>query len=88
MSLVGRDISTGFFKTLKAATPIIIEDESNTEFAIEKCENKKIPTQLRETVRFLDISMDRTFIFDFSPYKSRIMSSTLNFTWYLYIFGN
>ena len=36
MSLVGRDISTGFFKTLKAATPIIIEDESNTEFAIEK----------------------------------------------------
>ena len=27
MSLVGRDISTGFFKTLKAATLIIIEDE-------------------------------------------------------------
>ena len=27
MSLAGRDISTGFFKTLKAATLIIIEDE-------------------------------------------------------------
>ena len=27
MSLVGRDISTGLFKTLKAATLIIIEDE-------------------------------------------------------------
>ena len=48
-------------------------------------ENKKIPTQIRETVRFLEISMERTFIFDFSPYKSRIMSSTLNFTWYLHL---
>ena len=52
---------------------------------IKKWENKKIPTQIRETVRFLEISMERTFIFDFSPYKSNIMSSTLNFTWYLHL---
>ena len=31
MSLVERDISTGFFKTLKAATLIIIEDEIENE---------------------------------------------------------
>ena len=31
MSLVGRDISAGFFKTLKAATLIIIEDEIENE---------------------------------------------------------
>ena len=49
----------------------------------KKCENKKIPTQTRETVRFLKIGTERTFIFDFSPRKSRVMSSTLNFTWYL-----
>ena len=57
--------------------------ESHSE--IKKCENKKIPTQLSETVRFLEISMDRTFIFDFSPHESRIMSSTLNFTWGLHL---
>ena len=33
MSLVGRDISTGFFKTLKAATLIIIEDEIEEELS-------------------------------------------------------
>ena len=33
MSLVGRDISTGFFKTLKAAILIIIEDEIENELS-------------------------------------------------------
>ena len=36
-------------------------------------ENEKIPTRIRETVRFLEISMERTFILDFSPYRSHIM---------------
>ena len=33
MSLVGRDISTGYFKTLKVATLIIIEDEIENELS-------------------------------------------------------
>ena len=33
MSLVGRDISTGYFKTLKEATLIIIEDEIENELS-------------------------------------------------------
>ena len=33
MSLVGRDISTGYSKTLKEATLIIIEDETENELS-------------------------------------------------------
>ena len=40
---------------------------------IKNRENEKIPTRVRETVRFLEISMEHTFILDFSPYGSHIM---------------
>ena len=33
MSLVGRDIRSGLFKTLKAATLIVIEDEIENELS-------------------------------------------------------
>ena len=40
--------------------------------------DQKTNSDSNQSVRFLEISMERTFIFDFSPYKSHIMSSTLN----------
>ena len=64
---------------------LFYDDMREGHSEIKKPRKRKIPTQIRETVRFLEIRMERTFIFDFSPYKSRIMSSTLNFTWYLHL---
>ena len=72
MSLVGRDIRSGLFKTLKAATLIVIEDEIENELSAHDMWQEIGRASCRERV--------------FTPCRSQIMyTSTLNFTWCLHL---